>query len=407
MRLSSKELFAGLTAGIRETGTSVVDLGLITTDMLYFATGYYGFGGGVMITASHNPSEWNGFKLSKKGAVAISKDTGLKDIEKIAFSGRFKKGKSLGKLIKKHIYPDWLKHIFSFIDQKKLKPFKIVVDAGNGMAGKIMPLVSRQIPGEIIPLYFELDGSFPNHLPSPIEAKNLVDLQTKIKQTKASLGMAFDGDADRVFLVDDKAQVVSGTIMTAMVAKMLLKKKPAATILYNAICGRIVPQIVKKYGGYAKRVRVGHTFIKQYMREENALFAGEHSGHYYFKDNYYADSGIIAALVVLELISTEGKKLSEIRKEFDLYPSSGEINFVVSDIQQITDAIKKEFKDASSIDELDGVSVWYPNYWFNVRASKTEPLMRLNVEADDQKILKQKVKQLIAFLETRGAKRKE
>lgn len=406
MRLSGKELFDSFTQGILETGTNVINLGLITTDMLYFATGKYRFGGGAVITASHNPSEWNGFKLSKSGAVAISKDTGIKQIEKITLSKKFKTAKRKGKIIKKNIYPDWINHIFSFIDEKKLKPLKIVVDAGNGMAGKIIPLIKPRLPGKIIPLYFKLDGSFPHHIPSPLEAKNLVDLQKKIKETQASLGMAFDGDADRVFLVDDKAEIISGTIMTAMVAKMLLKNNKGATILYNAICGRIVPQTIQKYGGKSKRVRVGHTYIKQYMRDEDALFAGEHSGHYYFKENYYADSGIIAALIVLELISSEGKKLSQIKKEFDIYPASGEINFEVEDIPEIIQSVKNKFQTAKSIDEIDGVSVWYNNYWFNIRASKTEPLLRLNLEADNQKILAEKTKEVISLLESQGAKRK-
>lgn len=406
MRLSGEEIFKGFTDGVMEQGVDIIDLGLISTDMLYFATGKYKFDG-AMITASHNPSQWNGFKFGKSGAIAISGATGINDIKDLAIKGEFPVSEIKGTMTQKDIMSDWVNHALSFIDYQNLSPLKIVVDAGNGMAGKIMPEVDKKLPGEFIGLYYNLDGSFPNHVPSPIEPKNMVDLQKKVLAEKADVGMAFDGDADRVFLVDGEGEIVSGTVMTALVAKMLLEKNKDEIVLYNAICGRIVPQTIEKYGGKGVRVRVGHTYIKQHMRDYNAVFCGEHSGHYFFRENFFADSGLIAALIVLELISKEKKKLSDLRKDFDIYPQSGEINFIVSDIPVLLKSIKNNHKDAQNIDELDGLSFWYQDFWFNMRSSKTEPLLRLNIEADNKELLKKVTMTLIAEIESSGGKRKE
>jgi phosphomannomutase len=280
---------------------------------------------------------------------------------------------------------------------------KIVADAGNGMAGKIIPIIFDGLPFELIPLYFELDGHFPNHTPNPLIPKNNEMLQKTILEQHADLGLTFDGDADRMFLVDDKGRMVSGTITTALLARYILKQYPGETILYNAICGRIVPKIITEYGGKPQRVRVGHSYIKTYMKETGAIFAGEHSGHYYHRDFFRAESGVLTALMVLSLLGGETKKLSELVDELDIYPGSGEINFTTDNIPAIIERIRNGFTDATSKDELDGMSVWYPTYWFNVRSSKTEPVIRLNVEADTKEILETKLKELMAFMQSMGA----
>lgn len=274
------------------------------------------------------------------------------------------------------------------------------------MAGKLVPKIFEGLPVQLTPLFFELDGHFPNHVPNPLIETNNRALINKILEIKADVGLTFDGDADRMFLIDDKGRFVPGTITTALLSKYFLQKFPGELILYNAICGRIVPQVVEKYGGKSKRVRVGHSYIKQYMRETHAIMAGEHSGHYFYRDFYCAESGVLTGLLILLLLSNEKRKLSKLVDELAVYPSSGEINFIISDIPAATEAIKTGFPDAVSIDELDGVSVWYKQYWFNVRASKTEPLLRLNVEADTKDILEKKIKELVAKIESLGGKRK-
>jgi phosphomannomutase len=301
---------------------------------------------------------------------------------------------------------DWKQKILSLIDVSSLKPLSVVVDAGNGMAGKLVPYAFDTLPFKLTTMFMDLDGHFPNHVPNPLIESNTADLKKKILEIGADVGLTFDGDADRVFLVDDKGRMVSGTVTTALLAKYILQKHPDELILYNAICGRIVPQTIEKYGGKFKRVRVGHSYIKTYMRETNAIFAGEHSGHYYFREFFAAESGVLTALMVLSLLSHEDKKLSELVDEFDVYPASGEINFTVSDIPNVVNAIKTGFPDAQSLDEVDGVSIWYKEYWFNVRASKTEPLLRLNVEADTKEILTTKTNELVSKIESLGGKRK-
>lgn len=407
MRISSSEIFTGFVAGVTNQGADVIDLGLITSDMIYFAAGKYGFDVDVMITGSHAEGE-NGFKIVKKGAIAISGDTGLYKMRDEILSGKkFPPAEMKGRLMRKEILKPWVDHALSFINPKQIRPYKIVIDAGNGMAGKVMPEVEKHIPGEFINLYFKLDGTFPHHFPNPLIEENLADIRAKIAEVRADFGIAFDADGDRAFFLDENGKTVTGTVLTAMIAKSLLKKNPGATILYNAICGRIVPEIIKKHGGKEIRVRVGHTIIKQKMREHDALFAGEHSGHFYFRDNYYADSGLIGMLVALELISTDGRPLSQIVAEFEKYPVSGEINFVVRDRDAIVKAIKKGYANAPKIDELDGISVWYNNWWFNVRLSHTEPLLRLNVEADNDKILQEKTKSLKKEIKNLGGKLKK
>ncbi len=397
MRLSSPTLFENLTKGISEAGSDVVDIGLCSTDELYFAVGKFGFEGGVMITASHNPKEYNGFKICRKEAVPLSGDKGLKEIQKIITSESFSAPLKKGNLIKKDVTGDFIQHILSFIDLKKIKPFKIVVDAGNGMAGLLVPQLFSHLPCQLIPLFFELDGSFPNHPASPIEPENLRSLQDKVLQEKAFLGAAFDGDADRVFILDEKAQILGGDMVTALVAKNLLKKEKNATILYNLICSWTVPKIIEENGGKAIKTRVGHALIKPLMKQHQAVFGGEHSGHFYYRDNFYADSALITLVVFLELLSEENKNVSELVREIDHYHRSGEINSKVDDIPKKLQEIEKLYAKGR-IDHLDGLTVEFENWWFNLRPSNTEPLLRLNVEADTPELLKQKVRELLNFI---------
>ena len=408
-RISSPALFKALASGIKAGGAEVHDIGQAPTECLYFAVGAYDFDVGVMITASHNPKEYNGLKMVKKGAIAISGDSGIYAIRDLALSQKKIEfsGKSKGKLSKRNIMDGWIKHLMSFIDMDKMKPFKVVSDTGNGMAGYFMPHLEKKLPWDVTRLFYDLDGRFPNHVPSPIEEKNRMDCISKVKEEKADFGLVFDGDGDRVFMIDEKGRTLSGTIMTAAIAENILQKNPGSTILYNAIVGRVVPEIIANYNGKPERVRVGHTLIKEAMRKFDGIFCGEHSGHYYFKQNFYADSAIIAALLVAELMSVKNKKLSDIYDEYDKYPASGEINFEVQDKEGVMKKIEQQFKSqAQKTDWLDGISIWFADYWFNVRPSNTEPLLRLNVEADNSLLLEEKVKELVVKIESLGAKEK-
>jgi phosphomannomutase len=399
MRVSSPQLTAALIRGISDQGVNAVDLGMVTTDALYFAVGKFNYPAGVMVTASHNPKEYNGMKFCRAQAAPVSLDTGLADIRDLAVSGNFSKPAHKGQVTQRDIIEDYVQHTLSFIDVSKLKPLKVVVDAGNGMAGLMMPRVFKHLPCQLIPLYFELDGRFPNHPASPIESENKVDLQKKVRETGADVGAAFDGDADRMFPVDEHGDLLDGSQVTAMVANSLLHKFPGSTILYNLIVSKSVPALVTELGGKAVRTRVGHSFIKAEMRKLNAIFGGEHSGHFYFRDNWFADSGLIALLIVLELISVEDKPLSEIIKPLDKGVRSGEINSKVSDAASKLQALEEKFgKGAQSVDHLDGLTVTYNNWWFNVRPSNTEPLLRLNLEADNQELMEQKRDEVLAFI---------
>ncbi len=399
MRSSSPQIAAALITGITDQGVSAIDLGLTTTDGLYFAVGKFAYSAGIMVTASHNPAKYNGMKFCRAEAFPVSLDTGLADIRDLAISGAFSEPSRKGEVTKRDITDDFVNHALSFVDVHKIKPLKVVIDAGNGMAGLIMPRVFKHLPCQLIPLYFELDGSFPNHPASPIEPQNMVDVQRKVRETGADVGAAFDGDADRMFPVDEHGNLVDGSQVTAMVANSLLHKHPGATVLHNLIVSKSVPELVAKLGGKAVRTRVGHSFIKADMRAVNGIFAGEHSGHFFFRDNWYADSGLIALLIMLELISVEGKPLSEIIKPLDTWIRSGEINSTVADAHVKLDALEAHFsKGALSVDKLDGLTVDYGDWWFNVRASNTEPLLRLNVEAKDQAVLERKRDELLAFI---------
>ncbi len=399
MRLSSPQISTAIIRGITDQGVNAVDLGLTTTDGLYFAVGKFDYPAGIMITASHNPGKYNGVKFCRAQALPISKETGLADIRDLAVSGNFTQPAHKGTVTQRDITNDYVKHVLSFIDVSKIKPLKIVIDAGNGMAGMMVPRVFQHLPCELIPLYFELDGSFPHHPASPIEPENMVDLQKKVRETHADMGAAFDGDADRMFPVDEHGDLVDGSQVTEVMANSLLHKYPGSTILYNLIVSKSVPELIEKLGGKAVRTRVGHSFIKAEMRKLNAIFGGEHSGHFYFRDNWFADSGLIAFLIMLELVSTEGKPLSEILKPLDKGVRSGEINSTVSETQSKLKGLEEHFgQGAQSVDHLDGLTVDYGTWWFNVRPSNTEPLLRLNVEANDKATMEQKRDELLAFI---------
>jgi phosphomannomutase len=393
MRVSSPELAERFIAGARDQGAHVTDIGMISTDGLYFAVGKYGFDGGCMITASHNPGEYNGFKLCRSEARPLSIDQGIGDIRDMIANGAIPPAKAGGSVEERDLLEEFVAHALSMVDVKSLKPMKIVVDAGNGMAGRLIPPVFDKIPGELIPLYFELDGTFPNHEANPLEPQNIVDLQRTVVEQSADLGVAFDGDADRMFLIDEHGTFVGGDMVTAMVAKVMLGRHPGAAVVYNLICSRAVEEIIDKYGGVPVSSRVGHSFIKALMREHDAIFGGEHSGHFYFRDNWYADSGLIAFLTVLELLSSEGRSLSETLSPIDHRARSGEINFEVANQAEVIERIRREFSDAN-IDEVDGLTVGYGDWWFNVRASNTQPLLRLNVEVDAPETLEEKVQAL-------------
>jgi phosphomannomutase len=399
MRLSSPQLAAALLRGITDQGVNAIDLGMTTTDGLYFAVGKCNFSAGVMITASHNPGKYNGMKFCRAQAFPISLESGLGDIRDLAVSGMFTEPSTQGQVIKRDITDDYVKHALSFIDVSRIRPLKVVIDAGNGMAGMIMPKVFQHLPCELVPLYFELDGNFPNHPASPIEPENMVDVQKKVREVGANLGAAFDGDADRMFPVDEHGNLVDGSMVIAAVSNSLLHKSPGSTILYNLIVSKSVPELINKSGGKAVRTRVGHSYIKAEMRQYNAIFGGEHSGHFYFRDNWFADSGLIALLIMLELVSVENKPLSELLKPLDHGIRSGEINSKVTDVQSKLHALEEHFgKEAQSVDHLDGITLDFGDWWFNVRPSNTEPLLRLNLEANSRELMEQKRDEVLAFI---------
>lgn len=402
MRQSSPLLSAALIEGIRDAGADAVDIGMVSTDALSFAVGKYGYPAGVMVTASHNPAEYNGFKISREEARALSLSDGLDKIRDRVVRNELPPIKPVaerGGLTERDILDDYAKHMLSLIDISKLRPLRVAIDAGNGMAGVTVPRVFRDLPIEIVPMYFEPDGAFPNHPANPIEPENTAALRKAVVENGYDLGAAFDGDADRVFLVDERGNLVGGDMVTAMVASRMLDRHPGAAIVYNLISSRGVPELISSKGGRPIRSRVGHSYIKETMRREDAAFGGEHSGHFYFRDNWYADSGMAALLYALELISEANKPLSEVIAPLDHRFRSGEINFEVADPAAVMRAIEERYQaEGADIDHLDGVTVSFPDWWFNVRASNTQPLLRLNVEANDAATLKNKTAEVLAMI---------
>jgi phosphomannomutase len=381
MRPDSAELAAALIKGLLHQGRDVIDIGEVTSDMIYFAVGHFGYAGGVMITASHNPGIYNGIKFCHELAKPIGQESGLFDIRDAVAADNYKPAEGEGILHEKDITEEWITHALSFVDTAQLKPLRISVDAGNGMAGKIFPELEPYVPWEVTEMYFELDGTFPNHEANPLKFETLADLNARIKADGLDGGIAFDGDGDRAFLVDETGTVLPGNVMNAMLAEYFLGRYPGASILYDLRSSHAVPELITEKGGKPVRTRVGHSFIKQVMREYDAPFGGEVSGHFYFRDNFYADSGLIAAVIGLYVAGLRGKKLSELRTYYTKYPSIEETNFQVSDTAAILGKLRESFKDTPQ-DELDGLTVDFGNgAWFNVRSSNTEPVIRLNAEA--------------------------
>jgi phosphomannomutase len=384
MRPSSPELAAAFAAGANAQGANVVDIGLASTDQLYFASGSLDVPA-AMFTASHNPARYNGIKLCWAGARPVGQDTGLADIRRLAEEGVAPGDGPQGSVEERdllHPYADYLKGL---VDLSKIRRLTVVVDAGNGMAGHTVPVVLDGLPLDVVPLFFELDGNFPNHEANPIDPANLVDLQRAVRAEGADIGLAFDGDADRCWVVDERGASVSPSTITALVAVRELAKEPGATIIHNLITSRAVPEIVREHGGVPMRTRVGHSFIKDEMAKTGAIFGGEHSAHYYFRDFWGADTGMLAALHVLAALGEQAGPLSDLLADFTRYSASGEINSTVSDQAERLGAVRAAYegKPDVSIDELDGLTVSAQDWWFNLRPSNTEPLLRLNVEAAD------------------------
>ncbi|MCP4307064.1 MAG: phosphomannomutase/phosphoglucomutase [bacterium] len=377
-RDSSPGLADALIKGITSQGVAVDDLGMITTDMVYFASGSMDQPG-VVITASHNPKGYNGIKLCLAGAAPVGVDSGLVEIRAGAEQG-VESAAVPGDVTEVDVLPGYIEHLMSIIDIDQMSELRVAADGGNGVAGVAVPTVFDRIPAQLTGLYLEPDGSFPNHHPDPLRPENLVDLEALMTTDTQDLGVAFDGDADRAFFIDDKLSPLPGSTVTAIIASWFLSKNPRERIVHNLICSKAVAEAVRDAGGKPVRTRVGHSYIKQVMKETGAIFGGEHSGHYYFRDNYRADSGILAMLVLLQVLAEDGRPLSQLRQEYEPYAQSGEINFDVADKDAAIDAIAGAFPGAE-FDRLDGLTIDLGDRWLNVRPSNTEPVLRLNVEA--------------------------
>ncbi|MGN6794698.1 MAG: phosphomannomutase/phosphoglucomutase [Streptosporangiaceae bacterium] len=388
MRTSSGPLADAFARGVTSCGADVIDGGLGSTDMLYYGSGHLGLPG-AMLTASHNPANYNGIKLCRAGAKPIGQDTGLADLQEMAASWVRSTPATVGVVRKRDLLSGYAAYLKSLVDLSGIRPLKVAVDAGNGMAGHTVPKVFEGLPIELVPMYFDLDGSFPNHEANPLDSANMIDLQQMVLKTSADIGLAFDGDADRCFVVDERGEIVSPSVLTALIAVRELEREPGATVIHNLITSRAVPEIIESHGGTAVRSRVGHSFIKSVMAERGAIFGGEHSGHFYFRDFWFADSGMLAALHVLAAIGGQDKPLSELLAEYTSNVMSGEINSKVSDQAAATARVRVAFASRPGIkaDDLDGLTITAPDWWFNLRPSNTEPLLRLNVEAEDDATL--------------------
>ncbi|HEY7262584.1 MAG TPA: phosphomannomutase/phosphoglucomutase [Trebonia sp.] len=382
MRTSSPPLAEALGRGAAAQGADVIHGGLGSTDMVYYASGSLDMPG-AMITASHNPARYNGIKLCKAGAKPVGIETGLAEIKAMVEAGVPGYDGAPGSVSSRDLLPGYAEYLKKLVDISGIRPLKVVVDAGNGMAGHTVPRVFESLPITLVPLYFELDGTFPNHEANPIDPANLRDLQKAVKDNKADIGLAFDGDADRCFVVDERGEIVSPSVLAALIATRELAREPGATIIHNLITSRAVPELISSRGGNPVRTRVGHSFIKAKMAETNAVFGGEHSGHFYFRDFWFADSGMLAALHTLAALGHDDRPLSVMLNDFSRYVASGEINSEVADQAAATAKVRNAFSERSgvTVDELDGLTVGADDWWFNIRPSNTEPLLRLNVEA--------------------------
>jgi len=399
-RLSSPALAAAVGEGIASRGADVIDVGLASTDLLYFTSGSLDVAG-VMLTASHNPPEYNGLKFCLPGARPVGQDTGLAEIRELAETHAFGPSTSAGSLAGRDMLDAYVEHVLSFVDVRAMRPLTVVADTANGMGGLVVPPVFERLPMTLVHLFPELDGTFPNHPADPIDPENQRDLKREVLARHADVGLAFDGDADRVFLVDERAEGVSGSEVTALVAAAMLDREPGETVVHNLITSWAVPEVIREHGGVPVRTRVGHSFIKQVMAETGAIFGGEHSGHYYFRENYRADSGLIAAVMVLEQLSRASAPLSQVLAPFRRYRASGEINSRVDDQATKIEEIAKAYADGRE-DRTDGLTVEFEDWWFNVRPSNTEPLLRLNVEARTDELLEAKTAELLELIRREG-----
>ncbi|MFY9773426.1 MAG: phosphomannomutase/phosphoglucomutase [Trebonia sp.] len=382
MRASSAPLAEALGRGAAAQGADVIHGGLGSTDMVYYASGSLDIPG-AMITASHNPARYNGIKLCKAGAKPVGIETGLAEIKAMVQDGVPAYDGEPGTTTSRDLLPGYAEYLRKLVDLSGIRPLKVVVDAGNGMAGHTVPVVFEGLPLTLIALYFELDGTFPNHEANPIDPENLRDLQQAVKDNNADIGLAFDGDADRCFVVDERGEIVSPSVLAALIATRELAREPGATVIHNLITSRAVPELITEHGGTPVRTRVGHSFIKAKMAETNAVFGGEHSGHFYFRDFWFADSGMLAALHVLAALGHDSRPLSVMLQDFSRYAASGEINSEVADQAAATAKVKNIYSERPGVtlDELDGLTIMGDDWWFNIRPSNTEPLLRLNVEA--------------------------
>ena len=385
MRASSGPLADAFARGATAQGASVIDAGLGSTDMLYYASGTLGIPG-AMITASHNPARYNGIKLCREGAKPVGQQTGLAELRAMIEAGVPASAAAPGRRTRRDLLSGYAEHLKKLVDVSTIRPLKVVADAGNGMAGYTVPKVLDGLPIDLVPMYFELDGTFPHHEANPIDPENLRDLQRAVTETGADIGLAFDGDADRCFVVDERGEIVSPSVLTALIAARELAREPGATVIHNLITSRAVPEIIAENGGTPVRTRVGHSFIKAEMARTGAIFGGEHSGHFYFRDFWFADSGMLAALHVLAALGHQDGPLSQLLERYSRYAASGEVNSEVADQAEATARVRGSFAGRPGVmsDELDGLTVMAPDWWFNLRPSNTEPLLRLNVEAADE-----------------------
>lgn len=395
-RPTSEPLVAAFTEGATIAGADVVDLGVASTDLCYFASGHLD-APAAMVTASHNPPEYNGVKLCRAGAAPIGEDTGLAEIKAMVEGGLLERAEDAGRVEHRDLLPAFASHVRSFVDVDALTPMRVVADTANGVGGVVVPAVFSPLPFELTLLYGELDGTFPNHPPDVMAVANLADLRDAVLAHRAAAGLAFDGDADRVVLVDDHGEPVSGSTTTAILAAAMLARHPGETIVHNVICSKAVTEVIRELGGKPVKSRVGHSFMKQVMADTGAVFGGEHSAHYYFRDNFRADSGIIAALIVLERLSESGQSLAELRRPFERYAQSGEINTTVTDVEAVLARVAAAYRDGMQ-NRLDGLTVDLGDWWFNLRPSNTEPLLRLNLEAPDRAACDQRTEEVLALV---------
>jgi phosphomannomutase len=402
MRLSSPAMARATIDGAADGGSDIVDIGLVGTEMVYFAVGELELDGGIMVTASHNPKEYTGLKIVRRGALPVGGDSGLLEIRDRAMAGfDASMGQTPGQVSEYDVWPGYVDHVLSFIDPGAVRPLRVVIDGANGMAGVMLPPVLGRLPVDARRYFFEPDGTFPNHEPNPLLPENREFIVATVKEEGADLGVAFDGDADRCFFVDDTGEFVPGDFVTALLAESILEKEPAGKIIYDVRASWAVPETIERAGGVPLVNRVGHAFIKHRMRDEGAVFGGEVSGHYYFRDFFQADSGVIPFLLMLELVSRRGKPLSEILRPYrERFFLTGELNTPVADVPLKLHELKERFADSGKVSHLDGISIEFPDWHFNVRPSNTEPLLRLNLEARSRELMERKRDEVLSVIQS-------